>query len=579
MMIKRSVSWQTCAGSSSSFAPQQQQLTNLLSYSAALLLQLSSLPEDVLVLILQHVKLQQRLQACARLSSKFHRAAVRASTDIVTCPRYWAPAFVAWLMDHGSILTSLSFKLTECPAPFVLHELPCTRLRSLDLTDGHAQLTADGNQQGLQQCTALSRLHLQNCNVIGSLQGLSALRDLQHLQVSWDEGNVRFPQAVSLLPGSLLSQLLQLTHIQLSSPIRFASLQHLSCLTRLRVLLFALAADAAQEELSGVQHLQQLHGLYITCNAAQHISLEHTPDLVQMTNLRVLALDRCRALDASVLWRMAHLRYLSLQQSTLVGEAAGTSTLLAMLPDLTSLESLELAASLQHIAPQTSAYTALAALRHLRQLVLPQCRLPGDLWQQMAAAHLHWPHVSYLDINYTTPQLDASGLDGLVKGFPHLLRLSCVSAVAPDTDMSALQKLHLLTSLGLNNVSDEDVYLLATLQSLNLLHIRAPSNITDLGMLQLTALSQLTQLRCSGHLSHAILGAATADAGDKVVITNRAPAVQQVSSGFAWPLCASGGSIYCQYIGCDRQELVVACAVDQRLIVGICQHLHASAMQ
>jgi hypothetical protein len=133
-------------------------------------------------------------------------------------------------------------------------------LHSLTLTDALVQLTAGSQQLGvLHSCKALTSLSLRNCNVLDTsaqLAGLSVLKDLQELRVVWDASCIRrVAQPPSLLPGSLLSQLVKLTSIDLSSPMRFEHLQHLTCLTGLQEL--SELPQLLEVELSSARAQQQ----------------------------------------------------------------------------------------------------------------------------------------------------------------------------------------------------------------------------------------------------------------------------------------------------------------------------------
>lgn len=107
-------------------------------------LQLSDLPEDVLVLILQQVDQQDRLRACARVSTRFKAAAQAASCCVQMQPQQTqVEGALSWLRTHGSTVTSLDF--TSPPGASMalsfLH-LPCSRLQDLKMTNAQVKLSA-----------------------------------------------------------------------------------------------------------------------------------------------------------------------------------------------------------------------------------------------------------------------------------------------------------------------------------------------------------------------------------------------------------------------------------------------------
>lgn len=165
------------------------------------------------------------------------------------------------LKSYGSGITSIDLKPAIVTRPMALLELPsCAGLLSLTLTDALVQITAGSQQLGvLHSCQALTSLKLLNCNVLDTskqLAGLSVLKDLQELRVVWDAGCARrFEQALSLLPGGLLSQLVKLTCINLSNPMSFEHLQHLTCLTGLQNCTVTLADGAQQESFAKIKLL------------------------------------------------------------------------------------------------------------------------------------------------------------------------------------------------------------------------------------------------------------------------------------------------------------------------------------
>lgn len=400
---------------------------------------------------MEHVPLQQRLQTCARLSTKFKAAAIEATNSIKLHAGSLGAVFgfQSYLQAHGSALTSLDLKPPIVTLPFALLELPCANLRKLQLTDALVQFTATpgSQQQGvLHSCKALTSLSLRNCNVLDTsaqLAGLSVLQDLQELSATWDKDcSRRNTQPVSLLPGCLLSQLVKLTRVQFSSHMRFADLQHLSCLAGLRDFQVALAGSVQQTSFAGVQHLQQLTHLSLSCfQSQQHFGPDETSSMCKLINLRALHVWMCQGFQPMMLRHMHDLRDVSINHTNLVGEADGTSSLLGMLPHLSAVTCLDLTGTLKHHAAQLSDYTALGTLNQLGHLNLADCNLPADLWQYLASAGVCMRSVYAVDLSAhtaSTSQLLSTGLSSLVKCLPGLQELECPGALRADVDVCPL---------------------------------------------------------------------------------------------------------------------------------------------
>lgn len=516
------------------------QLLHVLTHNCCLApcccLQLSSLPLELLDVILQHVPLQERLKVCAVLSSRCKAAAVKATNTITlhAAPTTSVFHLLSFLKSYGSGITSIDLQPTIVTRPTALLELPsCAGLLSLTLTDALVQLTPGSQQLGvLHSCKALTSLKLLNCNVLDTsaqLAGLSVLKDLQDLRVVWDAGCTRrLEQPLSLLPGSLLSQLVKLTFIDLSSPMRFAHLQHLTCLNGLQTCRVTLADGAQQERFAKFKLLRGLTCLHLSCDQSSQQSMGYAEirGLYQLTTLQDIMVSRCMSFKPWILRQMRGLRTLSLYKLHLVGGKAGTSDLLGVLPNLSALTRLDLQFTLQHHAAKLSDYTSLGALSELGVLDLTSCNLPVGLWPRLesAAGCVNVWSLCLDDAVDTThgSQLSTAGLYSLAQCMPKLQVVSCVSALAHDADIHPLQQLSDLKQLSLSKVSDAHVPALTCLEQLVCLKIKAPSTITDCGALQLTALSRLTQLSIAGALSNSAPSAAQpAQPSATITIINR----------------------------------------------------------
>jgi len=257
---------------------------------------------------------------------------------------------------------------------------------------------------------------------------------------------------------------------------------------------------------AGVQQLQCLTFLQLHCRGARQLAISSlaTPGFKHLTALQELHLHSLRSFHSAVLTAMSYLRHLELQGVQLTDQAAGTSALLSALQDLRSLTALKLEGTLQHSAPDVLQYTAFSALPRLHWLQLQKCVLPADIWQQIVTGAIYsCRHLSVRYMNLESisraSQMDESGLSSFVFCFPNLVNLYCCSAFKPGIDLAPLRQLSSLTTLVIDNIRDEDVPALSMLQRLAHLYMSRPSAITDLGLLQLTALTRLTFLCTAGN--------------------------------------------------------------------------------
>jgi len=96
-------------------------------------LQILDIPAAILVVIMQHVPLQQRLGVCTRVCHAFHTAAV-AATDSISITTMSSQAqsdnVSQWLQLHGGDVTSFHAQHGRRAS---LASLPCPALRDLNL--------------------------------------------------------------------------------------------------------------------------------------------------------------------------------------------------------------------------------------------------------------------------------------------------------------------------------------------------------------------------------------------------------------------------------------------------------------
>lgn len=207
---------------------------------------LTSLPDEVIKLIMQHVPPKHRLTSCCLVNRRLHAAAVAATQGLVLGQYFFNPtdddvrvaspegarSVLEWLDLYGHHLTSL--KLQEFPQP--LRQLPCTNLLHLQIDHGcSVQLrpSADGSPGVLHSvgCSHLTRLDLHWCTVLDATAGaavvdsMSSLVNLQHL--NWS------PEEQCILSAATLPRLHHLTSLYLRHP-SVENLQQLGGLTSLQ---------------------------------------------------------------------------------------------------------------------------------------------------------------------------------------------------------------------------------------------------------------------------------------------------------------------------------------------------------
>jgi len=492
---------------------------------------------DLLVLILQHVPLQQRLGVCTRVSSAFRTAAIAATTSIQLYGvglnfSNRLSAALEWMQHHGSALTGALDLQTSPTEIHDLMELPvCPRLCRLQVAGIGMKLTSDCSRAGmgfgqgvLQGCLMLKSLCLYNCSLLDTseeLAGLSVLQQLQELSIIHDRHRVEtgaFQQAY--IPANTLCHLVRLKHLELAGAVRLGSVQDLTPLTALERAVFHTVDDASSAEFAELGRLQKLTDLYFACwyNPLLRITQKDTPGLGQLTGLRCLTIQQCTEFDPLVLDHLTGLECLYLPYCTLPGGAAGTSALLAALPRLHGLRGLGLHGTLRTSAPHFSQYSSLAALSRLQHLDLNESILPASLWQYLHTHGLKLPGLT--SFYYTCGAiwappaeegglLEAESFACLVNCCPRLLTLllsgGCKSdALCEEAFWEPLHEhwakvcppgSHMPTNLGLSDIDDEGLdYVAASLPQLWSLNITQPHSITAAGVMQLLAFIGLREL-------------------------------------------------------------------------------------
>jgi len=467
-------------------------------------LQLLDLPASVLIIILQDVPIHQRLGVCTRVCHAFYTAAVAATNSIsITRMRSQAQCdnVVKWLQLHGGGVTCLDI---QDGGGFCLACRPCPALEDLNLCSLSVQ------PGFVSACTCLTRLLLTGCRLQSSphasssaaggnpLIQLSVLCSLQHLELD----NVRSPPATSCcdFPGSLLSQLVQLTCLNLwdKQVQSDAALQHLSAMSALQHLELNLEGGGRQKPtaaaLTGLQQLPQLTALKLS-SVPWAINLHTMPAFTVLTALRVLQLQGSPSVDPAVLATISQLQHLDLACWD-PWDAEGSAAMLAAVGQQHELIQLKICSHSRWSVPSAAAYSALTASSHLQCLQLGGAEFPAGAWQQMFPLTRCLPELSQLflySLEGPVQPVSQADIQAMVSCCPGLVSLQliqklAVSSATPLQQLTGLTTLKLCTSF---QDSTPSIAKLTGLQELVLHSSGQADQVTASGLLQLTALQQL----------------------------------------------------------------------------------------
>jgi hypothetical protein len=343
---------------------------------------LLQLPDVALELVLQQLDLRSCASTAVSCSKLSHVVPATISTvEVRCCSPETLGSLCLWFAQHSSSLAkltecSLAYDVCDPPDPSgacLIHtaplwRLPCPQLRQLRLTDFEPQLEPTATGPGvLHDCTGLTALELQSCDVQDSrtaFAAIAALPQLQSLKMTsvYDEDDIfLFHEA---------QRPLQLTHLTIDyggcygdDNIGVDELSHLSALVRLEELcLCAVIPGSLSNSLpSQLQKLTRLAVSYADrCDASTHF--QHLSSLTALQHVSL----RCRCRHeagyvhgiANQLQHLSHLTELVLSHFHLQ-PTRSTHTW----AHFTALESVTLSDCV--VQPQT-----LAALTTLRSLTL-----------------------------------------------------------------------------------------------------------------------------------------------------------------------------------------------------------------
>lgn len=493
---------------------------------------------SLLAEVLQHVPQQQRLTQCAIVSSSWASAATLATVRVqVQLKEEAIPAFEAWLGQHAGQLLSLQAAdpghlrhSLQLPVGMFMNlqqlQLQRFKLQLASAGNASAQISAAGSGMGAVLLPSLLDLQLDDNEVrdTNSLLQLTQAPQLTSLTVKhinvlaavFHSGSgscfntAAAVQEMAEVMPRLLQQLPRLTVLDIPGlPIPDAAGCELGAMLGLRHVSLTQARHMPTFDLqllpSSVTELR-VHG------NAVHTNNPSLPlQMAQLTALLHLSLDSC-AVPSVVLGSIPQLQKLTMEDCLLLTgnhdddfgdfDAAGTETLLDVLPKPTALQALELKLdSLDtsgDVAPQR--FSALTASSCLTELVIspPGCAsLPRGAAQHMFPAGRQMPLLQHLSIS---PHVEDDTLDEddcCIDTADLSSILACCSGLQwleierSDADLSVLLQLpEGCNSLLVGGIAftDNAAPVLAQLTQLDYLCLHNSPEFTDAGLEQLMPL-------------------------------------------------------------------------------------------
>jgi hypothetical protein len=455
---------------------------------------LSSLPDEVIKLVMQHVPLSQRLTTCCLVNKRVHAAAVAATdaldvlcvegqekkvlADQIRLKPFDSVSLLLWLSTCGQHVTSIRLR----GFPETVMELPCRDLQYLRLDGGSIQLgAANGHPGVIEGCSKLTQLNL-TCAITDACQravidSLSCLVDLQHLYVQPtlmpfedpdDEWNC---YSVGGLSGATLPRL-----------------KHLTCL---RVSALSMDNMLQLSALTGLQSLKLMTG-----------GTANVPGLVFPASLKTLFLFS--KAEAGVLSLVpTGLQELWIE-CDVEGPSEGPSSLLSLLARFQHLTELVVQPpGPTNWPPAGPAFSALTASTNLVSLYLNDCHLPRGMWPFVFPPSHPLPHhtgmgfYANIEPRGLAPHSawDAADVSALVRCCPNLREIPCIGLqlgphVSELHKLTALTRMQVVYGGGSSEAVRESLKGLGTVTQLQSLTLSAEFRVGDL--LPLTNLTALT---------------------------------------------------------------------------------------
>lgn len=362
---------------------------------------LCSLPDEVIGNIFKTLSIGSRL-ACAAVCQKLLHIATTGATavSLFVLKRVQADSFSAYLQRHGGHLKSVDVRSYSFP---------------MQLQQG-----PDGDWGGLLKCTALTHLELSGCTIedhkSAALMQLTALPSLQHLSLGNVQAHSGSPTPVGAqewveaeFPIGLLPHLSSLTYLKLWNGVvcRDSALLQLTAVSALQVLELH-STDISATAFGALHQLQQLTRLRLWAPEVR-IRHETTPGFSKLTALQTLMLYECEV-DPRMLAGLSNLQLLSMSPRSAQQDGAA---LLAALPKLHKLQSLELSCTKWQWPALTAAYRGLAASSQLTEFQFINITVPRGAWQVVFGPGQHFPQLQNMSI-YHEDDWDAGMIDGVL---------------------------------------------------------------------------------------------------------------------------------------------------------------------
>jgi Leucine-rich repeat (LRR) protein len=308
---------------------------------------LLQLPKAAFHQLLQ--KLDPRSLACTAVTcSQLNRAVLADISKVaVRCSKPdTITQLSTWLERHRTTLTNL----TQCSVEGVLDNmmflpdldtLPCPQLSQLHLKD----LYVEGSPGVLQDCTGLTALDLETCEVLdvsAAAAAITALSGLRSLRLT-----VREEEEDDSLLAELAGLPLQLTHLKLHADTMEPEeagplLQQLSRLVNLQHLeLGRLPPDAVPDGM--LSQLSKLTCLDINFDRGNHVAekFRHLSSLTALQQLSVRSFGQTAG-DFSVIERLSQLTSLYVKNTDRYFQTASTHMWVPKAGFLTALRSVML---------------------------------------------------------------------------------------------------------------------------------------------------------------------------------------------------------------------------------------------
>lgn len=499
----------------------------------------SELPAEVVIKILQHVDMQQRLQSAAIVSRVWYAAAAAATVhvELQERDRSWtqvAPAFQQWLDAHGTQLQTLKLacesfvwrRTLQLPSQ-VLHQLQQLDIAGFQLQIPEALTASSMQDEHTPMCPSLVELSLEGATVPSPAAVLQLAQapqlthlNLEHLKF---EGVNSFDglkdkavlQQLHAVMSGLLQQLPQLSVLKLTGvDVGAAAAQQLSAMPRLQELSIDLCDGMTASCLDSLPG--SLTSLYMQDNRHGPDRPILPPQLHRLTSLRHLHTD-FGAVQPALLAGLLQLQHLQLESCSLLpieplaadadSNDAGAAALLAALPYLTQLQHLQVQVPYFRCGDVPLAlFSALTASSHLTHLYMSSDvgqMLPPGAAQHMFPAGRQLPQLRCLDFSTNADEweeccIDAAGLAAIARCCPNLQQLKITGAWGSDADATALLQLPASCTeleVGGPAFTDAAAAVVAQLTHLQRLSLHdAAAGLTDIGLLGLTSLRGLSSL-------------------------------------------------------------------------------------